>query len=376
MTSPAAATASASPDSAAAPAHHLRIVEALRSGGSGKPPRGSLALAEPPAASTSGPAGAADLSTADPAAPGRNGRHPVSPAASTIESPPAQAHPPQAVSTPEIAAPPRKSRSGRNLPAAIGVGVGLAVLVIGTLALYRPSFVVLLTVAVFVGVYEMATAVGTVEARPPLVPLLAGVLAMEAAAWFRGPEGLVGALLLTVLGLTVWRLADGATGYLRDVAAGNLVALYIPFLAGFATLMAHADDGAARIVLFILTVVCSDTGGYAVGVLFGKHPMAPTVSPKKSWEGFAGSLLAGSAEGVLMMVFCFHQQWWQGALFGVAIVATATLGDLGESMIKRDLGLKDMGKLLPGHGGIMDRLDSLLPCAPVAYLLLAAFLPG
>jgi phosphatidate cytidylyltransferase len=208
------------------------------------------------------------------------------------------------------------------------------------------------------------------------VPLLAGVLAMEAGAWFHGPDGLVGALLLTVLGLTVWRLADGATGYLRDVAAGNLVALYIPFLAGFATLMAHADDGAARIVLFILTVVCSDTGGYAVGVLIGKHPMAPTVSPKKSWEGFAGSLLAGGIEGVLMMVYCFHQQWWQGALFGVAVVVTATLGDLGESMIKRDLGLKDMGKLLPGHGGIMDRLDSLLPCAPVAYLLMAAFLPG
>jgi phosphatidate cytidylyltransferase len=222
----------------------------------------------------------------------------------------------------------------------------------------------------------MVTAIGTVGARPPLVPLLAGVLAMEAAAWFRGPDGLVGALLLTVLGLTVWRLADGATGYLRDVAAGNLVALYIPFLAGFAALMTRPDDGAARIVLFILTVVCSDTGGYAVGVLIGKHPMAPTVSPKKSWEGFAGSLLAGAAEGVLMMVFCFHQQWWQGALFGAAIVVTATLGDLGESMIKRDLGLKDMGKLLPGHGGVMDRLDSLLLCAPVAYLLMAAFLPG
>ncbi|MDQ1738651.1 MAG: phosphatidate cytidylyltransferase [Pseudonocardiales bacterium] len=281
-----------------------------------------------------------------------------------------------AIDIPPVAPPPRKSRAGRNLPAAIGVGVGLAGLIIGTLALYRPSFVILLSIAVAIGMYEMVTAIGTVEARPPLVPLLAGVLAMETAAWFHGPDGLVGALLLTVLGLTVWRLADGATGYLRDVAAGNLVALYIPFLAGFATLMAHADDGAARIILFILAVVCSDTGGYAVGVLIGKHPMAPTVSPKKSWEGFAGSLLAGGIAGLLMMVFCFHQQWWQGALFGVAIVVTATLGDLGESMIKRDLGIKDMGTLLPGHGGVMDRLDSLLPCAPVAYLLLAAFLPG
>jgi len=389
-----------------APARRLRVVEALRSGGASKPAGGGLTLVSPP---RTGPALATpvlDPPTGTPATetPANAPAPPDTPPASAAA--PASAPAPgtgpgaawalngqpvearlgtamatggltmPAVSIPAIAPPPRTSRAGRNLPAAIGVGVGLAALIIGTLALYRPSFVILLSIAVAIGVYEMVTAVGTVATLPPLVPLLAGVLAMETAAWFHGPDGLVGALLLTVLGLTVWRLADGATGYLQDVAAGNLVALYIPFLAGFATLMAHADDGAARIILFILTVVCSDTGGYAVGVLIGKHPMAPTVSPKKSWEGFAGSLLAGGIEGVLMMVFCFHQQWWQGALFGVAIVVTATLGDLGESMIKRDLGIKDMGKLLPGHGGVMDRLDSLLPCAPVAYLLLAAFLPG
>ncbi len=269
---------------------------------------------------------------------------------------------------------PPAPRGGRDLPAAIGVGLGLGALIIATLALYRPSFVYVILAAIAFGVYEIVTAIGTVEARPPLIPLLAGTVAMEAAAWFRGPDGLVGALLLTALGLTVWRLADGAAGYGRDVATANLVALYVPFLAGFAVLMVHASDGMARIVIFILAVACSDTGGYAVGAIFGKHPMAPTVSPKKSWEGLAGSLLAGSVAGVLMMVLCFHHHWWQGALFGLALVVTATLGDLGESMIKRDLGLKDMGKLLPGHGGIMDRLDSLLPCAPVAYLLLAAFL--
>jgi phosphatidate cytidylyltransferase len=269
-----------------------------------------------------------------------------------------------------------KSRAGRNLPAAIGVGVGLGALVLGTLFSYRPSFVVLVTLAVLMGVYEMVTAIGTVEARPPLVPLLVGAAAMLTAAWFRGADGLVGALLLTVLGLTVWRLADGAAGYLRDVAAGNLVALYVPFLAGFAALLAHPSNGAARIVIFILSVVCSDTGGYAAGVVFGKHPMAPTVSPKKSWEGFLGSILASGGCGVLMMVLCFHEAWWKGAAFGAVIAVTATVGDLGESMIKRDLALKDMGRLLPGHGGIMDRLDSLLPCAPVAYLLLAVFLPG
>ena len=148
----------------------------------------------------------------------------------------------------------------------------------------------MIALAVAIGVYEIVTAIGTVEARPSLVPLLAGAAAMQAAAWFRGPDGLVGALLLTALGLVIWRLADGADGYLRDVAAGELVALYVPFLAGFAVLMLHAGDGVARIILFMLTVVCSDTGGYAAGVVFGKHPMAPTVSPKKSWEGLAGSL--------------------------------------------------------------------------------------
>ena len=186
---------------------------------------------------------------------------------------------------------------------------------------------ILLGIAVALGMYELVTAIRTVEARPPLVPLLAGVLAMEAAAWFRGPDGLVGALLLTVLGVTVWRLADGADGYLRDVASGNLVALYLPFLAGFAVLMAHPDDGAARIVLFILTVVCSDTGGYAVGVLIGKHPMAPTVSPKKSWEGFAGSLLAG----------CRGRRADDGVLLPPAVVA-------GSAVRRRDRGHRHPGR--------------------------------
>jgi phosphatidate cytidylyltransferase len=121
--------------------------------------------------------------------------------------------------------------------------------------------------------------------------------------------------------------------------------------------------------------VCSDTGGYAAGVLFGRHPLAPIVSKAKTWEGFAGSVAACSAAGIAFLTLTFHEAWWKGLLFGLAVVVTATLGDLGESMIKRDLGIKDMGHLLPGHGGIMDRLDSLLPSAVVAYLLLIALAP-
>lgn len=273
----------------------------------------------------------------------------------------------------DIAAP-KAPKAGRNLPAAIGVGVALGAIVLLSLFLYRPSFVYVIVVAIGIAIYEIVTAIATVEARAPLVPLWAGAIAMQAAAWFRGPDGLVGAFLLTTLGLVIWRLADGVAGYLRDVGAGAFVALYVPFLAGFATLSVHFSDGAARIVIFILVVVCNDTGGYIAGVLLGKHPMAPTVSPKKSWEGMAGSLVAGAIAGTLMMTLCFHHAWWQGTVFGLVLVVVATLGDLGESMIKRDLGIKDMGKLLPGHGGIMDRMDSLLPCAAVAYLLLAAFL--
>jgi phosphatidate cytidylyltransferase len=140
-------------------------------------------------------------------------------------------------------------------------------------------------------------------------------------------------------------------------------------------LMLAEDDGPARIVVFILLVVASDVGGYAVGVLFGRHPMAPSVSPKKSWEGFAGSLAAGLGVGVAAVVWLLDGAWWVGAAVGVAAVVTATVGDLGESLLKRDLGIKDMGSLLPGHGGVMDRLDSLLPTAPVVYLLLATLVP-
>jgi len=267
------------------------------------------------------------------------------------------------------------SRAGRDLPRAIAVGLTLGAAVLLTLFVYRPSFVVLVVAAIVIGVYEMTTAIATVEARAPLVPLAVGSVAMLAAAWFHGPDGLVGAFLLTVIGVAVWRLGDGAAGYLRDSASGAFIALYVPFLAGFAVLLAKPDDGAARIVLFIVAVVCSDTGGYATGVLMGKHPMAPTVSPKKSWEGFAGSVLACALAASLIMALTFHEQWWKGALFGLAIAVCATLGDLGESMIKRDIGIKDMGNLLPGHGGIMDRLDSLLPCAAVAYLLISAIVP-
>jgi phosphatidate cytidylyltransferase len=269
----------------------------------------------------------------------------------------------------------KKSRAGRNLPVAIGVGVGLGAVILASLFAYRPSFAFIVGVAVLYGCYELSRALGSAGIRPSLAPLLVGSAALLIGAWERGPSGLVVGVLITLGGVIVWRIADGALGYTRDVTASALILLYLPTLAGFAVLLVHPSDGAARVLAFIATVVCSDTGGYAAGVLFGRHPLAPIVSKAKTWEGFGGSVLACSAAGVLFMTLTFHEAWWKGLLFGLAIVVTATLGDLGESMIKRDIDIKDMGTLLPGHGGLMDRLDSMLPCAAVAYLLLSAFAP-
>jgi phosphatidate cytidylyltransferase len=270
---------------------------------------------------------------------------------------------------------PPKSRAGRDLRSAIGVGVGIGAVAVASLFVWRPSFAYIVGAAVLYACYELARALRTAQVQLSVVPVMAGSVAMLVAAWERGTSGLALALLVTLVGVLVWRVADGAYGYTRDVTASALTLLYVPALAGFAILLVHPSDGAGRVLAFAATVVCSDTGGYATGVLFGKHPMAPIVSKAKTWEGFAGSVVACSTAGVLFMTLTFHEAWWKGLVFGAAIAVTATLGDLGESLIKRDLDIKDMGNLLPGHGGVMDRLDSLLPCAAVAYLVLSAFAP-
>ncbi len=266
-------------------------------------------------------------------------------------------------------------RAGRDLAAAIGVGVGLAAVILVSLLVWRPAFLGVVLAAVLIGVVELARALQVGGFRPPIPPLLIGAGAMIALAWLRGPTGLVVAFLATVLAVLLWRLADGPEDYFPDAASGVLVALYVPLLAGFAVLLLVPDDGATRVVAFIATVVASDVGGYAVGVLAGKHPMAPSISPKKSWEGMAGSIGTCMVVATAILVPALDAPWWGGLAFGAAIAVTATIGDLGESLIKRDLGIKDMGALLPGHGGLMDRLDSLLPCAAVSWLLLAVLAP-
>ncbi|MGA6168459.1 phosphatidate cytidylyltransferase [Amycolatopsis magusensis] len=271
----------------------------------------------------------------------------------------------------------KASRAGRNLPAAIGVGVALGAVILVSLFTVRFLFIGVIAAAIAVGTYELAGALKrAANIRIALVPVLVGGQAMIWLAWPFGREGALTAFVLTVLACLLWRLPSGADGYLRDVGASVFAAAYLPLFGAFAAMLVPPEDGVGRVLAFMIGVVASDTGGYIAGVLKGKHPMAPTISPKKTWEGFGGSMLAGIVAGSLTLTLLLDGQVWQGVLFGAAIVCVATLGDLVESLIKRDLGIKDMGNLLPGHGGLMDRLDSLLPSAVVSWLLLSAFVPA
>jgi phosphatidate cytidylyltransferase len=270
---------------------------------------------------------------------------------------------------------PAKKSAGRDLRAAIGVGLGLGAVLVAALFIVKAVFVGVVAVAMTIGVWELTSRLAErKDIRVPLVPLAAGGIAMVVAAYARGADGAMAAMAFTVLAILVWRMAQPPENYLRDVTAGVFAAFYVPFLATFVMMMLAADDGPRRVLVFLLLTIVSDTGAYAIGWRFGKHRLAPRISPGKTREGLLGAIAFAMTAGALLMQYVIDDgQWWQGLLLGLAAAVTATLGDLGESMIKRDLGIKDMGTLLPGHGGIMDRLDSLLPTAPVVWLLLVAF---
>jgi len=271
----------------------------------------------------------------------------------------------------------RKPRAGRNLPAAIAVGLLLGGAVLGTLFTVRHAFIGVVAAVIGVATWELASALrrgGGIKVA--LWPVLVGGQAMMWLAWPFGRDAIIVAFALTVLACLLWRFRGGAAGYLRDVTASIFVVAYLQLPASFAILLTLPEDGAFRVLAFLLTVVCSDVGGYAAGVLIGRHLIAPSISPKKSWEGFAGSLVAGVIGAVAVVVLGLEGPAWAGLVLGAAVVSTATLGDLAESLMKRDLGLKDMGTILPGHGGLMDRLDSLLPSAIVSWCLLSLLVPA
>ena len=264
-------------------------------------------------------------------------------------------------------------RAGRNLPAAIGVGVGLLVVLALSLFVREEAFVVLVLLATSGGLWEFGRAVAARGITIPLLPLWVGNAGIVVSAYTGGTEAMLVAFFLTAGGVVVWRALDGGgPDALRDACAGVLASCYVSVLAGFAVLLLTQERGSWLVLTFILCAVANDTGGYIAGVLLGRHPMAPSISPKKSWEGFAGSVVLACAVGLALALLVLDAAWWVGLVVGAASVVTATLGDLAESLLKRDLGLKDMGTLLPGHGGILDRLDSLLMTAPLSYLLLTA----
>ncbi len=286
---------------------------------------------------------------------------------------------PAAVASPKL---PRTPKAGRDLPAAIGVGIALFVVVLGSLLFYPLAFVVVATAFAAVGVWEVTRAIGTKGINVPQVPVAIGTLAMPASAYFAGSEGLLFALAASAGATLLWRSLDPAPGAVRSILAGIFTLMWIPFLLSFVFLMmqgvrppttgftldfADVNPGMIEVVIMLLLVIANDTFGYLVGVLFGKHPMAPKISPKKSWEGFAGSMGGAMLVAIPATVFFLEVHWWVGFVLAVGMVLAGTGGDFAESMVKRELGVKDMSNLLPGHGGVMDRLDSILFAAPIAY---------
>jgi phosphatidate cytidylyltransferase len=270
-------------------------------------------------------------------------------------------------------------RAGRDLKAAFGSAFVLLGAIALSLFFWKPAFMVIVAIAVVVAIWELGQGLRAKDIDLPEQPLMAGGVVMVVVAYVWGAPALAAATAVTALVTMLWLLQRGIEGYVQNVTASVFALVYVPFLGSFvALLLAEGgrsgagldDDGVAGIITFILVTIASDTGGYAAGVLFGKHPMAPVISPKKSWEGFAGSIVFTIAAGVALVVWLLDGDWWVGVALGVIAVVMATLGDLCESVIKRDLGIKDMSQVIPGHGGLMDRLDSLLATIAPIWLLL------
>lgn len=270
-------------------------------------------------------------------------------------------------------------RAGRPLWQAIVFGLLLGGVFVGSLFWLVELFVLFVTALVVFAVLELAGALtdkGRLRSRWPLVVVSAVMVPLAA---FYGPEGqlwsLVGAIVLAVVirAGRAFLQPDSRSTTLPDIGVAVMVLAYIPFLAGFAVAVATSPGGVLWLFSGVVIVVCVDVAAYATGLSLGRTPLAPKISPKKTWEGFAGSLLAALLAGVLLGIFLLGLTWWQGIIVGALLVGSATLGDLIESLIKRDLGIKDISSWLPGHGGFLDRLDSMLPSMAMLYVLFQIF---
>ncbi|MBO1901180.1 phosphatidate cytidylyltransferase [Leucobacter weissii] len=268
-----------------------------------------------------------------------------------------------------------EEKAGRNLFLAVGSGLIFGALFLGSLFIARQAFMVLVALLVSVALVELAAAFRVAGRRVPRVGVVIGGLIVTGGAVFWGAEGALLGLFAASLLLTAWRLVEGLVPawevppktLIRDVFSGLFTLVYVAFLASFAILLVQAPRGEWWVFALVLTVVSVDIGAYAAGVLFGRHKMTPRISPNKTWEGFAGAAIVAMASGALISVLALQQSWWVGVLLGLVVLVTATGGDLTESLIKRNLGVKDMSSWVPGHGGFLDRLDSLLPSAVGVY---------
>jgi phosphatidate cytidylyltransferase len=261
-------------------------------------------------------------------------------------------------------------RAGRKLLPSIAVSLSLIALVWFALAYQRAIFALVVTIAVVLGIRELNKAFTAVDIHIPLWSLTTAAVGLCAATWFGGISGLAVATAIAFPCLLVLLLPRGTVNFVKTASASALALVYLPFLAGFLILLARPSNGLERVMTFVVLVGCNDTFAYLTGVLFGKRPLAPKISPKKTIEGLLGSLVFTIAGGAIAFHYIMGAKWWLGALAGLLTVFTATSGDLIESALKRDMAIKDMGNLLPGHGGIMDRLDSVLFAAPALWLAL------
>ena len=261
-------------------------------------------------------------------------------------------------------------KAGRKLFPSIAVGLTLLGLVIASLAFERVLFLPLAIAAIIRGVWELGQALdrADIEISVPTISFCA--VAIMTSAWVKDVTGLAVATAISIPFLLISGLPKGHHSFVKNATATVFATIYLPFLAGFLVVLAKPEDGLARVMTFVVVVGCNDTFGYIFGVLLGKHKLAPAISPKKTWEGLIGSLIFSILGGGLMLSLLFEKHWVVGAAIGLAAVFTATCGDLIESAIKRDLDLKDMGAILPGHGGMLDRLDSVLLSAPIIWAIL------
>ena len=269
----------------------------------------------------------------------------------------------------------RGARAGRNLPLAILTALLLAGVLIASLVLSRPAFIVFLLGIVTLALLELLTVLRARATRPARPVVLAMGALLVVGAYLEGPAALSFGLLVTILAAFAWYLVDrGRTEVTRNVAATVFAVVYVPFMAAHLSLVVgRAEHYVGALLGYAALVVIYDTGAYATGATLGRRPIAPQVSPNKSWEGAIGATIVCLAAGAFLLPLWEPWTLASGLVLAAATCVVAPLGDLSESMLKRDLAVKDMGSILPGHGGMLDRVDALLFMAPVLYYVLAAF---